>query len=107
MTVTELLGYEAKPPAFASHFLLKIRDFVPVVAFLREGSCPVGSYLVPFVDRRGDVLGWVVFASRFASQTNQNCVFVRLDFPNDPTRIYRVVGEGVLEIALKTINEDW
>ena len=103
MTVTELLGYEAKPPVFASHFLLKIRDFVPTGAFLREAMCPVGSYLVPFIDRRGDVLGWVVFAP----QTNQNCVFVRLDFPNDPTRIYRVGNEGNLEVALKTINEDW
>jgi hypothetical protein len=110
MTITELLAFGAMPPAYASPFLHRIRGFVPVGAFLREGKCPIGSFLVPFVDRRGAVAGWCVFAPELlciSPQFGRKSVSVRLECYSDPTRIYRVDEGGNLEVVFSPVNEDW
>jgi hypothetical protein len=103
MTVTEVLSYGAVPPPFTYGFLRKIRYHVPKDAFFGEGDCVVGCYIVPFVNRLGQVVAWIPFAS----QDNQETVFVRIPYPADPTRVYRVNNDGTLDVVCKTVNEDW
>jgi len=105
MTITEVLSYEAFPPQFAIYFLRKIRQSVPIRAVYREGFFPIGSYLVPFVNRQGQVVAWVSFAEE--DQANNKSMLVVIPYPKDPTRVYRVKKDGSLEVVCRTTNEDW
>jgi hypothetical protein len=104
MNITEVISYKAFPPDFAISFLRKIRHCVPFEAVLREGFCPVGAYLVPFVNRLGHVVAWVPFAE---NQADSKSVFVRIAYAGDPSRVYRVNEDGSLEVVSRTANEDW
>jgi hypothetical protein len=104
MTITEVMSYKAFPPEYAIPFLRKIRYCVPREAILKEGVCPVGSYLVPFVNRLGQVVAWLPFTTE---PNTQGVAYVKLPFPADPSRIYRVLQDGTLETALQQVNEDY
>jgi hypothetical protein len=102
MTITELLSQRAVPTELAIAVLEKIRDCVPYKGFSKDGSVPVGSYLIPFVDRRGNVVGWVPFAPPNA----QKHVYVSIAWHRDPNRVYRVQENGTVE-TIRNVNEDW
>jgi hypothetical protein len=104
MTITEVLGYKAYPPEYAIPFLRKIRYCTPHEAILKEGLCPVGSYLVPFVNRLGQPVAWLPFATE---PNTQGYAYVKLPFPADPSRVYRVKADGTLEVACQQVNEDY
>jgi hypothetical protein len=104
MTITEVLSYGATPPQYAYPFLRKIRYCNPCEAITKEGVCPVGAFLVPFVNRLGQVVVWVPFTTE---PNTQGVVYVRLPYPADPSRIYRVGVDGTLETAYRQVNEDY
>jgi hypothetical protein len=104
MTITEVLTYKAYPPEYAIPFLRKIRYCVPCEAIAKEGLCPAGSYLVPFVNRLGQVVAWLPFVTE---PNTQGYAFVKLPFPADPSRIYRVKADGTLETVLQQVNEEY
>jgi hypothetical protein len=104
MTITEALGVKAFPPEFAYPFLRKIRYCVPREGIVREGVCPVGSYLVPFVNRIGQCVIWIPFTSE---PNTQGVAYVRLTYPADPSRIFRVREDGSLETVCQQVNEDY
>jgi len=102
MNITEVLSYKTSPPDFAIPFLRKIRQCVPLEAIIKEGFCPVGAYLVPFVNRQGQVVAWVPFA-----EEETKSVFVRVPYPADPSRVFRVNEDGSVDVVCRTVNEDW
>jgi hypothetical protein len=103
MTITEVLSYKVYPPEYAYPFLRKIRYCVPREAIFKEGVCPIGSYLVPFVDRLGSVMAWIPFTT---DPNTQGLTYVKLPYPADPSRIYRVLDDGKLEVVCRQANED-
>jgi len=104
MNITEVMSYKAFPPEYAISFLRKIRHCVPFEAVTQEGFCPVGSFLVPFVNRLGQPVAWIPFGE---NQPNSKSVFIRIPYPADPTRVFRVNEDGTLEVVCRTANEDW
>jgi len=103
MTITEVISYKAFPPEHAYAFLRKIRHCVPHEAIFKEGVCPVGSYLVPFVDRLGGVVAWLPFSTE---PNTEGVVYVKVPYPKDGSRIYRVREDGTPETVWKQVNED-
>jgi len=103
MTITCALSYKTFPPEYAIPFLRKIRYCVPRESITKEGVCPVGAYLVPFVDRLGGVMEWFPFVTE---PHTGGVVYVRIPNPADPSRIYRVKEDGSLEVVCRQVNED-
>jgi hypothetical protein len=104
MTITEVLSCGAFPPQYAYPFLKKIRYCTPCEAITKEGICPIGAYLVPFVNRLGQVVAWIPFTTE---PNTQGVVFVRLFYPADPLRVYRVNPDGSLVTVWTSPNEDY
>jgi hypothetical protein len=103
MNITEALTYKVSPPDYVLSFLRRIRYAIPCEGITREGVCPVGSFLIPFVDRLGGVMLWIPF---FNPEDHQGMTFVKLPYPNDPSRVYRVNKDGSLEVVWRQVNED-
>jgi len=103
MTITEILSQRATPAELAIPVLEKIGCCVPHEGFSKSGNVPVGSYLIPFVDGRGNVIGWVPFAP----PNVQKRVYVSIEWHRDPSRVYRVREDSTLETIRKSVNEDW
>jgi len=102
MTIAAVLSYKVQPTELGYEYLKRIRYAVPYEALFREGLCPIGAYLIPFVDRLGGAFAWVPFAE----EPVKGMVYVRIPYPADPSRIYRVGENGELETVTREVNED-